>query len=370
MSKSVYNPENKKSHKKCRMFLDDENTSVTIARYDDVKYHRATKMYEKQLSFFWRPEEIDVGRDQKDFKGLSDHEKHIFLSNLKRQILLDSVQGRSPNLAFLPITTLPEIESFIEAWSFVEGIHNQSYTHIIRNVLPNPSIVFDEINNVPEILDCAADISKYYDNLISMNSEVEVNGYKNITKYEHKKALWMAMMAVNILEGIRFYVSFACSWAFAEQDKMEGNAKIIKFICRDENLHLGFTQFVLSTLPKDDPDYVKIQKETEEECTKMFTEAVEQEKAWADYLFKDGSMLGLNADLLKQYVEWIANKRMSRVNLTCPYSVSRDNPLSWTESWIAGRETQNAPQEVEISTYLVGEVDKKVDDKAFSGFSL
>lgn len=371
MSKSVYNPENKKSHKKCKMFLDDENTSVTIARYDDVKYPRATKMYEKQLSFFWRPEEIDVSRDAKDFKDLTDHEKHIFLSNLKRQILLDSVQGRSPNLAFLPVTTLPEIESFIEVWSFVEGIHNQSYTHIIRNVLPNPSMVFDEINNIPEILECAADISRHYDNLIEITSYVDVKGYDTkVTKYDHKKALWMALMAVNILEGIRFYVSFACSWAFAEQDKMEGNAKIIKFICRDENLHLGFTQFLLTTLEKDDPDFVKIRKETEQDCIQMFIDAVDQEKAWADYLFKDGSMLGLNADLLKQYVEWIANKRMTRIGLESPYSVSRDNPLPWTESWIAGRETQVAPQEVELSSYLVGEVDKKVDEKAFSGFSL
>jgi len=353
------------------MFLDDQNTSVTIARYDDVKYPKATKMYEKQLSFFWRPEEINISRDAKDFRDLSDHEKHIFLSNLKRQILLDSVQGRSPNLAFLPITTLPEIESFIEVWSFVEGIHNQSYTHIIRNVLPNPSMVFDEINNIPEILECASDISKHYDNLIAITNYVDVNGYDApVSKYEHKKALWMALMAVNILEGIRFYVSFACSWAFAEQDKMEGNAKIIKFICRDENLHLGFTQFLLNTLEKDDPDFIKIRSETEEDCVQMFISAVDQEKAWADYLFKDGSMLGLNAQLLKDYVEWIANKRMTRIGLSSPYVVPRDNPLSWTESWIAGRETQNAPQEVEISTYLVGEVDKKVENEAFKNFSL
>jgi len=237
--------------------------------------------------------------------------------------------------------------------------------------LPNPSMVFDEINNIPEILECASDISKHYDNLIAITNYVDVNGYDApVSKYEHKKALWMALMAVNILEGIRFYVSFACSWAFAEQDKMEGNAKIIKFICRDENLHLGFTQFLLNTLEKDDPDFIKIRSETEEDCVQMFISAVDQEKAWADYLFKDGSMLGLNAQLLKDYVEWIANKRMTRIGLSSPYVVPRDNPLSWTESWIAGRETQNAPQEVEISTYLVGEVDKKVENEAFKNFSL
>lgn len=370
MTYSVYNPKNTKSHKKCHMFLDDDNEGVTIARYDDVKYSRALKMYEKQLSFFWRPEEVDVSRDGREFKSLTAHEKHIVTSNLKRQILLDSVQGRSPNMAFLPIATLPEIETFIEAWSFAEGIHNKSYTHIIQNVYPNPSIVFDEINNIPQILECAVDISKYYDELIKITNDVQVNGYTNYSKYDHKKALWLAIVAVNILEGIRFYVSFACSWAFAENKKMEGTAKIIKFICRDENLHLGFTQFLLNTLPKDDPDYVSIRKETEDQMVQLFVDAVDQEKAWADYLFKDGSMLGLNSELLKDYVEWIANKRMLAINLNSPYKVSQANPLPWTQSWIAGKERQVAPQETEISSYLVGEVDKTLKEDDFSGFSL
>lgn len=370
MNKS-YNVENKKSHKKCRIFLDDENDGVTIARYDEVKYDRVLKMYEKQMSFFWRPEEVDVTRDAKDFKELSEHEKHIFLSNLKRQILLDSVQGRSPNLAFLPITTLPEVETFIEAWSFVEGIHNKSYTHLIRNVLSDPSEVFDEINNIEEIVDCAKDISMYYDNLIEFNNYTAINGYdEKYTKYLHKKALWMALMSVNILEGIRFYISFACSWAFAENNKMEGNAKIIKFIARDENLHLGFTQFLLNTLLKDDPDYEKIKEETNKESIKLFQDAVNQEKEWAEYLFKDGSMIGLNAELLKQYIEWIANKRMRAVNLESPYKVSQANPLPWTQSWIAGKERQVAPQETEISSYVVGEVDKSMESDAFKGFDL
>lgn len=370
MNYSVYNPDNKKSHKKCLMFLDDENEGVTIARYDDVKYDRVLKMYEKQLSFFWRPEEVDVSRDGREFKSLSNHEKHIFTSNLKRQILLDSVQGRSPNMAFLPIATLPEIETFIEAWSFSEGIHNKSYTHIIQNVYPDPSKVFDEINDIPQILECAVDISKYYDDLITITNDVMVNGYGKYTKYEHKKALWLAIVAVNILEGIRFYVSFACSWAFAENNKMEGNAKIIKFICRDENLHLGFTQFLLNTLAKDDPDYKKIRQETEGEMIRLFEDAVDQEKAWADYLFEGGSMLGLNSELLKDYIEWIANKRMLAIGLTSSYKVSQANPLPWTQSWIAGKERQVAPQETEISSYLVGEVDKSVSEDDFKGFSL
>ena len=369
--KSVYNLENSKSSKKCNMFLDEEADGVTIARYDQVRYERIEKITRKQISFFWVPEEVDISRDRKDFQELSDHEKHIFVSNLKRQILLDSVQGRSPNLAFLPIVTLPEIETWIETWSFYETIHSRSYTHIIRNIYSDPGEVFDEINNIREIVDCAKDISVHYDRLIEYNQKVELKGYgKKLNKYEHKKRLWMALVAVNILEGIRFYVSFACSWAFAEQKKMEGNAKIIKFICRDENVHLGSTQFMLTELPKEDPDFKKIRQETEEEMIQMYIDAVEQEKAWANYLFRDGSMIGLNERLLGEYVEWICCKRMNSIDLKCPYAVQQANPLPWTESWITGKQRQVAPQEVEVSSYVVGEIDKKVDENFLGGLSL
>ena len=368
---SVYDLDNKKSNLKCSMFLDDENSGVTIARYDKVKYSRFEKLTEKQQSFFWRPQEVDVSRDRKDFEDLTEHEKHIFTSNLKRQILLDSVQGRSPNLAFLPITTLPELEIFIEIWGFSETIHSQSYTHIIRNVYNDPSKIFDEINDIPEIIDCARDVSKYYDDLIEYNHLVAVHGYaKSLTKYEHKRRLWLALFAVNILEGIRFYVSFACSWNFAEQKKMEGNAKIIKFICRDENLHLAATQFMINQLPKDDKDFAKIKEETFDECLGMFIEAIEQEKDWAKYLFKDGSMIGLTEQLLSQYVEWIASKRMSAVGMKCPYSVPQANPLPWTQGWIAGKERQVAPQESEISSYIIGEINKSIDDDLFDDLDI
>jgi ribonucleoside-diphosphate reductase beta chain len=353
------------------MFLDDGNDGVTLARYDDIRYPRIEKILEKQLSFFWRPEEVDISRDRKDFQELSPHEQHIFTSNLKRQILLDSVQGRSPNLAFLPIVTLPEVETWIETWSFFETIHSRSYTHLIRNVYPNPSIVFDEINDIKEIVDCAKDISVHYNKLIDYNQKVELRGYgKKRTKYEHKKLLWLALLAVNILEGIRFYVSFACSWAFAEQKKMEGNAKIIKFICRDENVHLGSTQFMLTELPKEDPDFKRIREETKEEAIQMYIDAVEQEKEWAKYLFKDGSMIGLTEKVLADYVEWICCKRMNSINLKCPYTVPQANPLPWTEGWITGKQRQVAPQESEISSYVVGEIDKKVDDNFLTGLSL
>ena len=231
---------------------------VNIARYDKQRYPIFEKLTDKQLSFFWRPEEIDLSRDGKDFKGLTDHEKHIFTSNLKRQILLDSVQGRAPSLAFLPICSLPELETWIQTWAFSETIHSRSYTHIIRNVYSDPSKVFDEMLDIQEIVDCAGDISKYYDDLIKLNNIAVMDGMTTAQKWAHKKALWLCLNAVNALEGIRFYVSFAGSWSFAEVKKMEGNAKIIKLIARDENVHLASTQNLLKILPKEDEDFARI----------------------------------------------------------------------------------------------------------------
>ncbi len=367
---SVFNTSKQKSHLERTCFFDEP---VDIARYDKVRYSAFEKLTEKQLSFFWRPEEVVLSRDSKDFKGLTDHEKHIFTSNLKRQILLDSVQGRAPSLAFLPIASLPELETFIQTWAFFETIHSRSYTHIIRNVYSDPSRVFDEMLDIQEIVDCAGDISKYYDELIFMNNALGSipNTYKDSpeAQYNHKKYLWMCLNAVNALEGVRFYVSFACSWNFAELKKMEGNAKIIKLIARDENVHLAATQQLLKILPKEDPDFAKIADETREDCARLFTEVVEQEKAWAAYLFKDGSMIGLNEKLLCDYVEWIAHKRMGAIGLTSPYS-GGSNPLPWTQKWIAGSDVQVAPQETEITSYITGGVNQDVTNDTFKGFSL
>ena len=354
---SVFNITKQKSHLERTCFFDD---AVDVARYDKVKYPQFEKLTEKQLSFFWRPEEFELSKDSKDFKGLTDHEKHIFTSNLKRQILLDSVQGRAPSLAFLPICSLPELETWIQTWTFFETIHSRSYTHIIRNVYSDPSRVFDEMLDVPEILDCAGSISKYYDDLIAFNSVMRYN-------YDHKKALWLCLNAVNALEGVRFYVSFACSWAFAEVKKMEGNAKIIKAIARDENVHLASTQQLLKILPKEDPDFAKIAEETKDECITMFNDVVEQEKAWAKYLFKDGSMIGLNEQLLCDYVDHIAAKRMGAIGLNGKPGV---NPLPWTQKWISGSDVQVAPQETEITSYVIGGVKKDVDENTFKGFQL
>ena len=374
---SVLNLKKNRDHTKATAFLDKDG-GVGMQRYETIKYKQFDKLTDKQLGFFWRPEEVDLGHDSKDFKDLTPYEQHIFTSNLKRQILLDSVQGRSPNLAFLPLVSLPELETWIEIWAFNETIHSRSYTHIIRNVYPDPSKIFDEMLDIEQIVDCAQDITKYYDDLIEYNNYYQVLGPgrhtvngKNIgiSEYDLKRRLWMAVNSVNALEGIRFYVSFACSWAFAELKKMEGNAKIIKLIARDENLHLAFTQSLIKVLPKDDPDFAKIQEETRGECAAMFEAAVEQEKAWAQYLFKDGSMIGLNQQLLCDYVEWIAHKRMNAIGLPHKYKGGSD-PLPWTAKWIAGAEVQVAPQETEISSYIIGGTKQDVDSNTFSGLSL
>jgi ribonucleoside-diphosphate reductase beta chain len=365
---SVFNTTTEKNHLERNCFFDEP---VDIARYDKVKYPQFEKLTEKQLSFFWRPEEFELSKDSKDFKGLTDHEKHIFTSNLKRQILLDSVQGRAPSLAFLPICSLPELETWIQTWTFFETIHSRSYTHIIRNVYSDPSRVFDEMLDIPEILDCAGSISKYYDELIYMNAAraalPKTYDESPDAQYNHKRTLWLCLNAVNALEGVRFYVSFACSWNFAELKKMEGNAKIIKAIARDENVHLASTQQLIKILPKEDEDFAKIADETREECIRMFYDVMAQEKAWAKYLFKDGSMIGLNEQLLCDYVDHIAAKRMGAIGLN---GKPGSNPLPWTQKWIAGSDVQVAPQETEITSYIVGSVKQDVTNETFKGFSL
>ena len=374
---TVLNIKNEKYHTEANAFLDG---ALGFQRYDTLKYKQFDKLTDKQLGFFWRPEEIDVSKDSADFKDLTVHEQHIFTANLKRQILLDSVQGRAPVEAFGPIVSLPELENWIITWTFSETIHSRSYTHIIRNIYPNPTIIFDELADNKEIVECADDISRYYNDLIEYSQYYQllgigkhkVNGKTvEIDEYELKKKIWLTVNSVNILEGIRFYVSFACSWAFAELKKMEGNGKIIKFIARDENVHLASTQYLLTkVLTKEDPDFARLAEECKDEVTQMFVDAVEQEKQWAEYLFKDGSMIGLNVQLLSDYIEWICCKRMTALGMKCPYSTPQANPLPWTQKWISGAEVQVAPQETEISSYVVGGVKKDVSEDTFSGMSL
>lgn len=357
-------------------------SSVNVARFDQQKFEMFEKLTEKQLSFFWRPEEIDVSKDKIDFEKLRPNEKHIFISNLQYQILLDSVQGRSPNIAFLPIVSLPELENWIETWSFSETIHSRSYTHIIRAIMNEPGVVFDEIMKTDEIIQRATSVSEHYDKLIKYSQAYLLHGegkheFNNekldVSLYGLKRLLYLTIISVNILEAIRFYVSFACSFAFAERKVMEGNAKIIKLIARDEALHLTGTQHMINLMRdgKDDPDMKKIAKECESEVIQMFKDAAKQEKEWAEYLFREGSMIGLNAEILKQYLEYITNVRMSALNMK-PIFKQNTNPLPWLNHWLDSDNVQVAPQETEITSYLVSAIDNTIssEDEDFSDFKL
>ncbi|NQZ90940.1 MAG: ribonucleotide-diphosphate reductase subunit beta [Moritella sp.] len=353
---------------------------VNVARYDQQKHEIFEKLIERQLSFFWRPEEVDVSKDRIDYQQLSDHEKHIFISNLKYQTLLDSIQGRSPNVAFLPLVSLPEVETWIETWSFSETIHSRSYTHIIRNIVNDPAEVFDDIVANEEILKRAKDIAGYYDNLINATQQLHqfgegthvINGETIVVSQRAvKKKLYLAMVSVNVLEAVRFYVSFACSFAFAERELMEGNAKIIKLIARDEALHLTSTQHILNLMAdgKDDPEMQEISIECFQETQQIFIDAAQQEKEWAEYLFKDGSMIGLNKDILCDYVEYITNTRMAAVGLPMAFEV-RSNPLPWINAWLVSDNVQVAPQESEISSYLVGQINAEINHADIGTFVL
>ncbi len=354
---------------------------VNVARYDQQKHPIFEQLIEKQLSFFWRPEEVDVSKDRIDYGNLSSHEQHIFISNLKYQTLLDSIQGRSPNVVLLPLVSIPELETWIETWTFSETIHSRSYTHIIRNIVNDPGVVFDDIMQNEHILERASDIAKYYDDLY-YDSQLynmygagahTVNGKEvTVSLKSLKKQLYLCLMAVNVLEAIRFYVSFACSFAFAERKLMEGNAKIIKLIARDEALHLTGTQHILNLMRngRDDPEMVEIANECYAESIEIFTKAAQQEKEWAGYLFKDGSMIGLNKDILCQYIEYITNLRMEAVGLPVAFPNSKSNPIPWINTWLSSDNVQVAPQETEISSYLVGQIDSDLSNSDFDDFEL
>ncbi|TMP83389.1 MULTISPECIES: class Ia ribonucleoside-diphosphate reductase subunit beta [unclassified Pseudoalteromonas] len=354
--------------------------SVNVSRYDQQKHMVFENLIEKQLSFFWRPEEVDVSKDRADWQTLSEAEKHIFISNLKYQTLLDSIAARSVSAAFLPLVSIPELETWIETWAFSETIHSRSYTHILRNLFTDPSEVFDDIVINSAIIKRATSISKYFDDLIQITQVYnihgegihEIDGKKvEVTERKVKEKLYLAVCSTNALEAIRFYVSFACSFAFAERSLLEGNSKLIKLISRDESVHLSSTQAILNlwSSGKDDSEMKEVSDELKEEGRQIFLEVVEQEKEWADYLFKDGSMIGLNANILKSYIEYISNQRMAAIGLDTPFEV-HSNPLPWINSYLISDNVQVAPQEAEISSYLVGQINSEVDATDFDDFDL
>jgi len=353
-----------------------------VQRYDSYKYPVFDRLTTQQLGYFWRPEEVSLQKDRGDYQTLRPEQRHIYTSNLKYQIMLDSVQGRAPGMAFLPYCSLPELESCMEVWQFMEMIHSRSYTYIIKNVYADPTEVFDTIIKDDRILERAKSVTESYDaflnhahdydsgNIWKMATEGHISG--TYDRKELKRKLYKAVANVNILEGIRFYVSFACSFAFGELKLMEGSAKIISLIARDENQHLVLTQQILKNWREgDDPEMKKIMEEEEDWTYEMFDRCVNEEKKWADYLFKDGSMIGLNDKLLQSYVEWIANKRLKAIGLKPQYDISaRNNPLPWTQHWISSKGLQVAPQETEVESYVVGGIKQDVKKDTFSGFKL
>ena len=353
-----------------------------VQRYDSFKYPVFDRLTTQMLGYFWRPEEVSLQKDRSDYQSLRPEQKHIFTSNLKYQILLDSVQGRGPGMAFAPYTALPELESAMNVWQFMEMIHSKSYTYIIKNVYPDPSEVFDTILNDERILDRAKSVTRAYDEFINEaqqwgQSNMWKDGWENTqvkdnSTNELKRKLYKAVANVNILEGIRFYVSFACSFAFGELKLMEGSAKIISLISRDENQHLVLTQNIMKNwMNGDDPEMQQIAEEEKDNVISMFKNAVREEKEWAQYLFKDGSMIGLNDKLLGQYVEWIANKRMKALGFDPIYDQPlRNNPLPWTQHWISSKGLQVAPQETEVESYVVGGIKQDMKKNSFSGFKL
>lgn len=353
-----------------------------VQRYDSYKYPIFEKLTQQQLGYFWRPEEVSLQKDRSDYAQLRPEQKHIFTSNLKYQILLDSVQGRGPGMAFLPYCALPELEACMTVWEFMEMIHSRSYTYIIKNVYSDPSDVFNTILNNEKILERASSVTGAYDDFINSaqtygNSNLWIHAMEGVEsaqqeRLELKRKLYRAIANVNILEGIRFYVSFACSFAFGELKLMEGSAKIISLISRDENQHLAITQNILNKWREgDDPEMQQIAKEEEQWVVSAFENCVNEEKRWAEYLFKNGSMIGLNDKLLWNYVEWIANRRMKSIGIKPIYDIpAKNNPLPWTEHWISSKGLQVAPQETEVESYVVGGIKQDVKKDTFADFKL
>ena len=353
-----------------------------VQRYDKFKYPIFDKLTKNQLGFFWRPEEVSLQNDRSDYQKLNATQKHIFTSNLKYQILLDSVQGRAPGMAFAPYCSLPELEGCMNIWQTMEMIHSRSYTHIIKNVYPDPSEVFDTILDDDKILQRAQSVTRAYDDFINDAHRYDTSNWwkpdwqgSPTTQYEKnslKRKLYRAVANVYILEGIRFYVSFACSFAFGELKLLEGSAKIIGLIARDESQHMTVSQNILNKWKLgDDPEMVTIAQEEEQNVYNMFKESVEEEKSWAEYLFKDGSIIGLNEKLLQNYVEWTANRRLKSIGLKPIYDIPMaNNPLPWTQHWLSSKGMQVAPQETEVESYLIGSIKQDVKKDTFAGFQL
>ncbi|UJP30143.1 ribonucleotide reductase of class Ia (aerobic), beta subunit [Klebsiella phage Kpn6N] len=356
-------------------------SGLGIARYDIQRHRQFEELTEKQLGFFWRPEEVNVMMDRGQFEKLPEHQRNIFTDNLKYQSLLDSIQGRAPTAVFAPLISDPSLDTWFQTWTFSETIHSRSYTHIMRNLYVDPAKIFDEIVLDEAIMKRAESIGVYYDAVTEahhkwLNAQERCFNPDNIeikqAKHYLMKAMYLCLHVINALEAIRFYVSFACTFNFHKNmEIMEGNAKIMKFIARDEQLHLKGTQYILRQLQTgtDGEEWVEIAKECEQEAIEIFMEVNRQEKDWAIHLFRNGGLPGLNVKILHDFIDYLTVSRMRSCGLPCPITdAPTRHPIPWIREYLNSDAVQSAPQEVEISSYLVAQIDNDVTDDVLIGF--
>jgi ribonucleoside-diphosphate reductase beta chain len=359
MSKAQYNLQKQTNYLKRKMFLDPEGP-VTVQRFEEVKYPKIAKFEELARGFFWVPEEISLTKDKMDHREASDAIKHIFTSNLLRQTALDSIQGRAPNQVFGPVISIPELEALVSNWSFFEtNIHSKSYSHIIRNVYGVPKEEFNKIHDTAEIVNMAASIGRYYEDLHQLNCRKELG--EDIGLHAHKRAIWMALHASYALEALRFMVSFATSLAMVENKIYIGNGNIISLILQDEILHAEWTAWLINTVIKDDEDFVKLQEECKDEVYNLYLEVIKEEKDWADYLFSKGVVIGLNANILKDFVDHTAFVRLKEIGIKYLEEHPRQSPIPWFNKHVNINKKQTALQENESTNYVIGVMSDKVE---------
>ena len=359
MSNAQYNLNTKTDYLSRKMFLDPEGP-VTIQRFEEVKYPKIQKIEQTARGFFWVPEEISLTKDAGDFKEASDAVKHIFTSNLLRQTALDSLQGRGPSQIFTPVVSLPELEALMYNWSFFEtNIHSRSYSHIIRNIYNVPKEVFNTIHDTKEIVDMASSVGNYYDNLHRLNCRKEISS--NVTEIEHVKAIWLALNASYALEAFRFMVSFATSLAMVENKIFIGNGNIISLILQDEILHKEWTALLINTVIKDDERFLRAKIECESEVYAMYEDVIREEKAWADYLFKKGPVIGLNANILKDFVDYTAVGALKDIGIKYQHPAPKTTPIPWFNKHSDTSKKQTALQENESTNYVIGVMSDAID---------
>lgn len=362
MSKEQYNLTKQTNYLKRKMFLDPEGP-VTVQRFEEVKYPKITKYEETARGFFWVPEEITLTKDKIDHKDASDAVKHIFTSNLLRQTALDSIQGRAPSQVFSPVISIPELEALVNNWSFFEtNIHSKSYSHIIRNVYGVPKEEFNKIHDTKEIIDMAASVGRYYEKLHQMNCAKEA-GFA-VDETDHIRAIWLALNASYALEALRFMVSFATSLAMVENKIYMGNGNIISLILQDELLHTEWTAWLINNVVKDDPRFVSAKQDCEREVYDMYMEVIREEKEWADYLFSKGVVIGLNADILKDFVDWTAFNRLKDIGIKYQENHPKTSPIPWFNKHVNINKKQTALQENESTNYVIGVMSDTVDYEA------